>query len=525
MELPQFDSSKPSQNAAQAPIRGIAAVVRARLSGRLTVTTGPIVRELRFDAGNCLEASAEAIVKELAPLSNADLTFTPGSSMGASKSKINGLRLLISAASALDPAQMAALFPELKSESFVRYDAKRVRSLEPLPLEPEERGLVTVLEHSRVVAHIFESSFLPRPRVQALVFAYWLGGFCSFEDPAEVKRKEYINSLKPEAVAIREEVRQRVTRLSATSYYDWLEVPPTATATEIQKKGLAIYEKYLNPALEQAFQDERKGELAKLLAALVEARGVLTHADKRAEYDGFLAAGRTGSFVRESRAVRSASVIGKAETEIAAGDPAAAVARYESALTEGAVSPKVTAAYARALLADGGPGNTKNREKALAHLKKSLAETPSDPDLYLAYAEWCEALRQTDRAAEGYQRALSLDPTIRAAREGLHRLKPEQAPKMVLSAIHRNLGRLTRYQLLGVAREANLREIHASYRELTGRYHPDRFFGHPDGELQSLAKETFKRMVDAFMTLKSPEKRKAYDAELIEISRQAPARS
>jgi len=60
------------------------------------------------------------------------------------------------------------------------------------------------------------------------------------------------------------------------------------------------------------------------------------------------------------------------------------------------------------------------------------------------------------------------------------------------------------YQILGVARDASPDEIKKAYRKLAHQYHPD-VSKDPAGE------EKFKEIAEAYETLKSPEKRSAYD--------------
>ena len=60
------------------------------------------------------------------------------------------------------------------------------------------------------------------------------------------------------------------------------------------------------------------------------------------------------------------------------------------------------------------------------------------------------------------------------------------------------------YQILGVARDASAADIKKAYRKLAHQYHPD-VSKDPAGE------EKFKEIAEAYDTLKSPEKRAAYD--------------
>lgn len=61
------------------------------------------------------------------------------------------------------------------------------------------------------------------------------------------------------------------------------------------------------------------------------------------------------------------------------------------------------------------------------------------------------------------------------------------------------------YDILGVDRDADQKEIKKKYRKLAGKYHPDK---NPD---DPKAEEKFKEVGEAYEVLKDPEKRKLYD--------------
>jgi curved DNA-binding protein len=61
------------------------------------------------------------------------------------------------------------------------------------------------------------------------------------------------------------------------------------------------------------------------------------------------------------------------------------------------------------------------------------------------------------------------------------------------------------YDTLGVSRDASQEQIHAAYRKLARKYHPDI-------NKSSDAEDKFKRIGEAYEVLRDPEKRKRYDA-------------
>ena len=67
---------------------------------------------------------------------------------------------------------------------------------------------------------------------------------------------------------------------------------------------------------------------------------------------------------------------------------------------------------------------------------------------------------------------------------------------------------MNHYQALEVSSLATVEEITASYRRISSRFHPDR---NPD----SGANERFQRAATAYAVLKDPQRRREYDAELI----------
>ena len=69
---------------------------------------------------------------------------------------------------------------------------------------------------------------------------------------------------------------------------------------------------------------------------------------------------------------------------------------------------------------------------------------------------------------------------------------------------------VTHYDTLGVKPDASESEIRAAFRELTRKYHPDRF----SGRERAPAEERFQAITEAFNVLNRPESRETYDKGL-----------
>ena len=141
-------------------------------------------------------------------------------------------------------------------------------------------------------------------------------------------------------------------------------------------------------------------------------------------------------------------------------------------------------------------------------------KNPEAPKVYESLGGWLEILDQKEKAWNAYRKALYFNPMSLDSRRGLTRIDKMQAPKFVLLAIAKNLSTLSHYQLLGIELMASKSDVQKAYRDCTKLYHPDRFFQREDQQLKTLAKDVYKRMVEAYVTLKSATKRETYDNEL-----------
>jgi curved DNA-binding protein CbpA len=91
-------------------------------------------------------------------------------------------------------------------------------------------------------------------------------------------------------------------------------------------------------------------------------------------------------------------------------------------------------------------------------------------------------------------------------------LSPEHQQQ--IATIFAQLDVLDHYALLGVARTADKKAIKRSYFELTGKFHPDRFFRKEIGPFKSHMEAIFRRMTEAHDALTDGTRRADYDVYL-----------
>jgi curved DNA-binding protein CbpA len=79
---------------------------------------------------------------------------------------------------------------------------------------------------------------------------------------------------------------------------------------------------------------------------------------------------------------------------------------------------------------------------------------------------------------------------------------------------HARMAQLTHYELIGVARTADKKDIKRAYFQLAAIVHPDRYFGKKLGSYKPKMEALFARLSVAFETLTDRDKRAQYDARL-----------
>ncbi len=90
--------------------------------------------------------------------------------------------------------------------------------------------------------------------------------------------------------------------------------------------------------------------------------------------------------------------------------------------------------------------------------------------------------------------------------------------------IAKNLDRLDYFQILGATHDLPHSELKARYHQLQKNYHPDSFFTSPDLELKEAVKRIAKRVAEAYVILRDPEKRKKYTRDITSSEREKKLR-
>ena len=77
--------------------------------------------------------------------------------------------------------------------------------------------------------------------------------------------------------------------------------------------------------------------------------------------------------------------------------------------------------------------------------------------------------------------------------------------KVVVANKDKNMSKRDYYEILGVSKNADAKDIKKAYRKLAIKYHPDK---NPNDKT---AEEKFKEAAEAYDVLSSPEKKQRYD--------------
>jgi DnaJ-class molecular chaperone len=99
----------------------------------------------------------------------------------------------------------------------------------------------------------------------------------------------------------------------------------------------------------------------------------------------------------------------------------------------------------------------------------------------------------------------------------------EDEKRRYIADAHARMAQLSHYEIIGVPRTADKKEIKRAYFALAAIVHPDRYFGKKLGTYKSKMEALFARLSVAFETLTDRDKRAQYDARLGNAPAHGPA--
>jgi len=86
-----------------------------------------------------------------------------------------------------------------------------------------------------------------------------------------------------------------------------------------------------------------------------------------------------------------------------------------------------------------------------------------------------------------------------------------QGQKLKIDQVIEWLDRSDYYRILNVPREFSPEELKGAYFKLSRQYHPDKYYSRVDRPMFQKFTSVFKRLNEAYMILKDPQKRRIYD--------------
>lgn len=88
--------------------------------------------------------------------------------------------------------------------------------------------------------------------------------------------------------------------------------------------------------------------------------------------------------------------------------------------------------------------------------------------------------------------------------------------KQEITVLSELIDRMSYYELLKLNASANPREIKTAFLSQSQEYHPDRYFNVGDDQIKAAVTTIYKRIAEAYQTLRNPDRRAAYDKQLKE---------
>jgi curved DNA-binding protein CbpA len=211
----------------------------------------------------------------------------------------------------------------------------------------------------------------------------------------------------PETEALAREIEHKFENLARLSHYDLLSVAPNAAAAEVKNAYLAAAKSYHPDALSRSVVDPQTREQAnKVFAAIATAYTVLSHPQKRLEYDASL---------RDGEPTLDAERLANAETLYRKGEFLMRSGKFKDAIEFLRLAVELwpdEADYRAGLgwsLFKKLPPET---EAACAHLEQAVKLDPESAQAWFHLSLVLRELGEDDRASRAQEQARRSDPTI-----------------------------------------------------------------------------------------------------------------
>jgi hypothetical protein len=135
------------------------------------------------------------ILSHVVSVPAAQVQFQPRPDAPPAPVLLSGMALLFAVTSHISREKILEFCPDFLPASTIRVPEKVLPSLETLPLEAEERGLLKVVPNNPTIAEVFEASFLEEARIASGLLAFWLAGLVLIESEEASRQKAHEESL------------------------------------------------------------------------------------------------------------------------------------------------------------------------------------------------------------------------------------------------------------------------------------------------------------------------------------------
>lgn len=406
------------------------------------------------------------------------------------------------------------LIPKLIPENTARLRDGQQETLEKLPVLPEERGVISILNDYPVIGELAKASYVGELQVYRTLFVFCLLQIIDLETPGDRQDREMIETLSKEERARREIIDRFYRSLNEKNYFEIFNLAPTAENMEVEKTYRRLCKEYPAEEIGRYFTGSRYDLPEQLHSKLLAIKEILIDPDKRREYVTYLQSGKRGDFGAQSNILNAEKKYREGLAEFQRKNFPRALQLLQEASTINPRDARILAdlGWAYILLSAKNPPL---RDEAINCLQRSIA---ADPQEYRPYLYWGTLAKKEGREEEAkafFRETLLRNPGSEKAYLELNAYSAEVCQRTILEGMYEGLSRWDYYEILRVPRTAKPEEIKKSYYKLSKQFHPDKFYAENGREDKDKAKAIYKRLVEAYMVLRNPYKRREYDQELI----------